>query len=570
MSCRLFRPSVGLVACCCILIGAASRIHAQERGLVTVSGSATVSADVYSFSSNDSTQLPRRPSSLYRFIFTPTITIGDYITLPFNIMLSSQETNVVTPNAKNSTFLQFIQNPMNNLGVLSFSPRIGWFQSYLGTHMPQYSELSAGDEQIFGLGIDLTPGKFRFAASAGNAQRAIEPDSINGVRGAYARHIYMTKLGYGSEQSFLHLNVVRAKDDVHSLRRRSADLLPQEGLLVTTNFRWGFSEALAVTGEIGSSAFTRDMEADLVDLNTPLPSSMFKHRMSTRADYAGTLALSYADADWGVRVSSKYIGAGYVALGYPFMQPDRLEFLLAPRVRFLDRKVNVNASIGHRTNNLSETKGATSTQIIGSANVLALVTDELSFTMRYANFGMRNNLKNDTLKVENVSNSFSIAPTLSLRGETVSHTITVSYSIDAFTDYNVLSGAQSTNNTQGVMLMYLVSLSELPLSVNLMGNHMTNDLPTGALTINSIGAGVSSTLLDGRVSPSLNVSWTENALASFTADTQTTVRAGVLWRITEMLSFNTALSLNNYLYGSSKPGASFDETFFEAAITTSF
>lgn len=565
---RIFIFTCTALAFCC----ASLELHAQEKSPVTVTGSATVSGDFYSFNSTpDSAEQARRPSSLMRLILTPTLNIGEYISLPFNIMLSSKETNVTTPNAKNSSFLQFIQNPMNNLGFLSFSPRVGWAQAYIGSHVPQYSELSAGDEQIFGAGIDLKPGNFRFAASAGTSQRAIDPDSINNIRGAYARHLFMAKIGYGNEEvSFMHLNVVRAKDDPASIAMKPAGVTPQEGILFSTNFRLGFADNIYLTGEAGSSAFTRDLSSDDIDHSTPIPTSLFRQRVSTRTDYAGTLAFFWNESDWGLKLSGKYIGAGYVSLGFPYLQPDRLEFQFAPRVRLFDRKVNINGSIGHRTNNLSNTMGTTSTQIIGSVNVLANISDAFSVTTRYANFGVRNNMKNDTLKVETVSNSFSISPSYIIRASSIIHTITASYSLDAFSDYNVITGAQGSNNTQNIMALYAASFVDSPLLLNATASRMTNDLPANKLTIHSATLGVSYKLWEGAVLPSLSASYTENTLGSFTADKQLFIRLSMQWNITQWLAMNLAVSGNDYKYGSSRPGVSFNETFFETALSTSF
>ena len=47
-------------------------------------------------------------------------------------------------------------------------------------------------------------------------------------------------------------------------------------------------------------------------------------------------------------------------------------------------------------------------------------------------------------------------------------------------------------------------------------------------------------------------------------------RAGVQWRIADGLTLNSAVSVNDYRYGSAKPGAFFRETLFESALTTTF
>lgn len=536
-----------------------------------LSGGVTLTGDVYEFTSTpDGAERPRRPASLFRLIFNPTIIIGDKVTLPFNIMLSSRETNVVTPNAKNSSFLQFIQNPMNNIGFLSFSPKIDWAQAYIGTHVPMYSELSTGDEQVFGLGIDLTPGKFRFAVSAGTSQRAIEPDSVNGIRGAYARHLYAAKIGYGTEQSFIHLNLVRAKDSPSSVVRVPEGVKPQEGLVFSTNFRVAVTDAFSVTGEAAGSAFTRDMSADDVTSDSPVPSSLFRQRVSTRTDYAGSLALEYAESLWGIKLSSRYIGAGYATLAFPYLQPDRLDFQLAPRIKLFDRMLNLSGSVGQRVNNLSNTSGATTTQFIGSANILAVFSDAFTVTARYANFGIRNNLTNDTLKLETVSNSLSLSPSYTLMTESAVHSFTASYSIDVFDDLNVISGAQSSNNTQTYMLVYATSFTTNPFSFSVTGSRMTNDLPLSKLLLYSASLSASYRFFEGALVPSLLATWSNNALGDFTADRQLLLRLSMQWNATSAIAVNLAVSRNDYRYGSSRPGVSFEESFLESSVSWRF
>jgi hypothetical protein len=132
--------------------------------------------------------------------------------------MSIVETNVTTPRTGTSSLTQFILSPVNNLGLASFSPQFGWATFHLGSHTPQYSNLSAGDYQIFGAGFDLRPGQLRFSSSAGIVQRAIDPDTVNGIPGAYARWIYMTKIGYGDEAgSLVDLNIIRLRDDPASI-----------------------------------------------------------------------------------------------------------------------------------------------------------------------------------------------------------------------------------------------------------------------------------------------------------------------------------------------------------------
>jgi len=124
-----------------------------EKG-IHVNGGITLPGDIYSFQSDSSMLRPLRPQNLWRLIFTPTLQFSEQNILPFTIVLSSVETNVTTPRTEGSSFMQFLLSPVNNIGLASFSPQIGWATFHLGSHTPQYSHLSAGEYKVFGAGVN--------------------------------------------------------------------------------------------------------------------------------------------------------------------------------------------------------------------------------------------------------------------------------------------------------------------------------------------------------------------------------------------------------------------------------
>jgi len=126
----------------------------KAENCIRMHGGITLSGDFYSFQSDYSMFGPQRPPNLWRLIFTPTLQFSELIILLFTIVLSSVETNVTTPRTERSSFMQFLLSPVNNIGLASFSPQIGWATFHLGSHTPQYSHLSAGDYQVFGVGVN--------------------------------------------------------------------------------------------------------------------------------------------------------------------------------------------------------------------------------------------------------------------------------------------------------------------------------------------------------------------------------------------------------------------------------
>jgi len=121
-----------------------------------------------------------------------------------------------------------------------------------------------------------------------------------------------------------------------------------------------------------------------------------------------------------------------------------------------------------------------------------------------------------------------------------------------------------------MMGMYNASFIEIPLNANVALTYMTNDVPSNELTLMSGSPGVGYRFLEGKIQPSLSISYSENSLAKYTADTQWLFRLGVQWNITDALALSVFGTSNRYNYGSSKPGASFRETFLETSLSTQF
>jgi len=584
---RTFGAVLSIVAVVAVI--STPPLRAQEsESLVEVSGTATISADIYELSSEASSPIAsRRPPSLFRFILTPTVTLGGRVSLPFEIIFSSRETSTLTPPIRDASATQFIQNAAN---TFSLSPRFEWGQIHLGSHSPQLSELSAGNVQVFGVGADVRAGKFRIAASAGSTQRAAEADTVARSRGAYARYLYAGSIAYIQEESEFALNVVRGRDDPASINHLRSLLivapdtsnpgfldttsthhdlmpLPQEGFVASMSARLPLFAWAKLSAEIGGGLFTRDMLAPEIGDRAEALNALMLQRTSSRADGAGKLAIDLTFDRWKLKLTSLYVGAGYTTLGYPFLQTDKLEFTLAPTIRVIDSVLTISGTIGHRTNNLTGNSEATTRQILIATNVDAQPIENLTIAASYSNFGITTNLSNDTLSVRTVSQAFSITPTYVIPTETLSHAVTAGISMDDYEDFNPVSGAQSSNQTTMLLGAYSASLIAIPLTASAAGTHMTNNLPGGDISVRSLTLGLGYSLFSGSLAPALSVSYTQTTPEGKTSDTQLGLRLTTVWRVTPRLRFTLSASTTGYDYGSSRAGSSYRESLLRTALT---
>ena len=598
------RTVLCLFIVCCTL-GCAETLCAQDsvpgdstdsEPLVRVSGSASVTSDFYELTSDPSiAQKGRRPAVLHRLVFAPTITIAGIVTLPLNVMITYPETNTTTPSITAPSLMELFTNPANALGLSSFSPKLGWAQLHLGSHTPQLSELSGGDLQLFGVGVDLTPGIFQASASRGIIQRAVEPDASRGINGACRRTMTMGRIAVGNpDTTSVGVNLVYASDDPTSLRSSIVSIVPsgpfegdpsvilpadtirlraEEGAIASVDMKTRIADGVTIAAEGAISAFTRDIGSNVLDPSDNPLSGLFTARTSTRFDGAANATLAFRYASWGISLSGLYMGAGFQPLGYPFQQTDRMDLKVSPMLNLLNGDLTFSGTIGQRVNNLSETKGERLTQTIANGQLAVRFSEVLSITSTYSNFGIRNNRQDafDSARVQNVSETFSIDPMIVFSAAEMMHTFNVGLSIDRYDDFNLVSGVASSNNTRSALLTYTGVFQTMPLTVGLTASLLENALSIGTLTVSSMGVNASYRMLSGALTPTISLTRSQSAFARDATDTQTFVKTGLRWKPVKTMTMAVNYGINAYSYGDTATrGTGFTEHMLQLSLSTTF
>ncbi|MFP4544892.1 MAG: hypothetical protein ACLFQU_11720 [Candidatus Kapaibacterium sp.] len=557
-----------LLPALCVLL---TELHAQEDDpwKFRLSANAGLSSEIYSIDSDSAGAVrARRPGTLSRLILNASLN-SRYISLPFTIVLSNNQTNYTTPKAGDQSFWQYLQNPMN---TLRFSPRFGRAQFHLGSYIPDYSELSTGNAHVFGGGFDLRPGDFQIRAFYGSSQRAIGPDSVKNIRGAYGREFFAAKLGHGElDSGSIAFNFVMVKDDTNSVESRPAGLFPEEGMLTSFEFSIPLIKDMLFTGELGVSIFTRNLYSDEADYGElDFMNSFYDPKESTILDGAATASLLIKKKLWGFEAKVLYMGDGYRPLGYNYLQSDRIEYTISPRARLLDNKLNLNATVGIRTNNLSDTKAQTTNNLLVALNASYLIMNNLNLNASFMNYGVRNNTENDTLKIETVSRSISVGPSYTMQTNWAVNTIMANISFDNYNDFNTISGVTGGNLTQAYMTGVISNLTKTPLSLNLSINYMTNDVPDAALETMALNIGGSYRMFNGKLVPSLRITFSQYATGGNTSDTQFKVSPGIRYGLANSLSLSAEAYYNTYEYGSARQGIAFNENYLRLALNYNF
>lgn len=536
-----------------------------------LNGNMSLYGDFYSMNADTSAAMKaRRPGSVGRIVVNSTLTYGDF-SLPISLMLSVGQHSAILPPFGNRSFIDFIKDPSNRVGL---APRYKWIQVLLGTQVPQYSELSVGDLPVFGAGLSLTPGLFRFSCFAGTTQLAIEEDPTRNIQGIYARKMYSGKIGYGKEEAtHLYFITTLMADDTASLVKRPVNTMPRNGLLAALDYRIKIGKQIYVKGEFAGSAYTRDSRSKLISDNQMpinLPPSIFRIQESSRFDYAGALTLAKDGKIFGIKLTGKYIGDGFVPLGYPFMQSDRLDVTINPRFNLFNNKLQLSGSVGKRINNLSGARAATTTQTIGNADMNVEITQGLSVSASFSNFDFRNSITLDTLRVQMVTLSYSLSPTYTYTGKKNMHVITLLGSKNTFTDFNTISGALNDNDSRTALLTYLLANLATPFTMSPTLSYFDNHSTIGMLTTESANMSFGYRFFKKKLNTTAGISYTTNKLDAQSAGAQVTTNLGLKYSLNQKINLSAFGSINLFKYGTERPGVSYRENLLRLSLTYKF
>lgn len=501
----------------------------------------------------------------FHIALTPTLTIYDQINLPFELYISNTGRGY--------------RQPFNQFGA---SPQIGsWLTLHGGYFNTQLTDLSFGDTRLLGGGVDIHPTWFRLVALYGRSQKAQASDTVAGIHGLYDRYVAAGMIGVGSSsRNHFFLTIMRAIDDTGSFHDQHLTgdnnqkyyYGPKENLVSTASWSYSIIEnRLTWGGEIAGSAFTNDINDSAV-YGSALPSwltHVFTPRNSSQFDMAAKTQILWAPRkDFQLGLNSRWIGPGYFTLGYNGMSSDLFDITLAPQLRISGSKYQIRPSFGVRFNNLYGTRIARTTRTIGSLNAIAQPSQALGFDLQYSNYGTRSNARSDTLRISTIAQSLTVTPHYTFSRWGAMQTTSISYSLQSFTDQNVVSASldkYSVNSVNGIWNQ------TWPSTLTLTSNAIFVRSTTALLSTSIYGLNENiahSFLVDNALSVALNAGY--NFVHTIKSDGQLTAGTTVSYNIKRAGVFSLILSSNRYDYGTAGTVPSFQEFQGSLNYTISF
>lgn len=392
--------------------------------------------------------------------------------LPFSFTLGQQIRDVRYP-----TFNQF--------GV---SPTWKWVKIHAGWRNMEFSPYTLAGHTFLGGGVELTPGKFRFAALYGQFHRAASTNAGQEYfLPTYKRMGYGLKVGVGTASNYFDIMAFKAKDNPNTLQiPDSLGITPGENLVLGVSGKATLWRKISFSLDGAASAYTRDIRSDKIDLDSLNMGEYYgaeeviAPRFSTRVNFAGKATAGYNSQNFGLNFAYEHIDPEYATMGAYFFNNDVENYTVSPMFAFARGKARLFGSYGVQRNNLLGNRSETSWRNIGSANLSLNPSPKFGLDLNYSNYRMNQTSTafelSDSLKLSQATTQYSVTPRFSMFGKNAVHTLIFNGMYQFLDDQNPLTEKFGDVRARVGMVTWAASFTETKLSVNSGLNYNTVQL----------------------------------------------------------------------------------------------
>ena len=441
----------------------------------------------------------RKPFAWYLF-GSPTFTIYG-ISIPFSFSLSDQE----------KTFSQ----PFNQYGL---SPHYKWIMVHLGYRNVTFSPYTLAGHTIYGAGIELKPGNFRFGFMYGRLNKGIEIDSSTGYSQAasFTRYGYATKIGYGSQKSYFDISFLKAQDDTTSINQLNTDsskrVMPEANIVGSVVTHLTISSHLYFDGDLGLSIYTNNVNSSLKFPELEKYNLIIPINLSTQKFIAYSAAVGYKQKYFSLKLAYKWVEPGFKSMGTYFFNSDMEQISIAPAFQVLKNRLRFSGNIGLQWDNVRKQKTATTSRTVFSGGLNIDFTKKLGLDIAVSNYSMNStpqvSLVNQKYLLTNTSKSYSFSPRFVLAKKSVNQMFTGNFTLSQLIDANNSTQSFNEIETKMAFISYSLNFLKNAITINTSANLIINTLKSDETQNYGLNAGINKGILKNKIQMGSNISYT--------------------------------------------------------------
>lgn len=534
---------IGIFVCLSLaLLEAQDLTNIKDQKPIRFSGSTELRGIFY----NASGIANRREPFTWILSGNPTLSLYGW-DIPFSFILSRDD--------------RAFRQPFNQFGM---SPTYKWLTLHGGYRNVNFSSFTLGGHTMLGGGVEANPGKWRLGFMYGRLNRATVIDTTRMALTpfSFSRTGWAAKAGFGTEQNFFDLHMLRAKDNPQS-KPHNAIILPEEyQTLPAANTVIGYGARFTLFKKI---TFETDGAASLYtyDINSPLDIAssvneeyrkwmkMFYVNGTSEWATAVNASVGYREKNYGIRLNYRRVDPGFMSMGAYYVANDLENWTINPNFILFNNKLRFNGSLGIQRDNLRDQKQASNKRIIGSAVLGAEITKKLGVDVNFSNFSNSMQPKTlvfaDSLKIVQNTTTLTIMPRYTIAGEHISQMIFLMASLNQMKDFSGYYSADAPSRDIGThqfSLNYNISFPSRSLSFFSALNYSNMSSATVKSRYSGISLGGNYALFDNKLQTGISGSLMQNK----TGDSSSTIFNGSLnasYALSKMHALRGMLFLTN-------------------------
>lgn len=395
-------------------------------------------------------------------IFSPTV-YG--VALPFSFLINQYG------NSYSQPFSQF-----------GLSPTYKWIKLDLGYRNIPFSPVTFDGQSFRGVGLELTPGIFRFSAFYGKLNRKVNEDTTSGRFTApqFSRIGYGVKIGVGNTSNYFDLIYFHAKDDSSSAKIiNKTNYTAQENSVIGSSFKVTLVKKIIFSTDFAISGLTQDISipksAQAPDSTMPqkLMKKFLPVNSSTVANWAGQSSLQFNLKGYTTTLGYRRVEPDFKSLGTPYMLNDVELLNWINNFNLATGKLNITTSLSDQHNNLGKNLTNEMQTLTGTLNVNALLSSKLNLNLNYSGYGLRQKdgteHLNDSVRLNQDIHQFGITPSYTMTVASHSHSISGNVSYMLLDDKNPATSSFTSSNNLSGSLNYTLGFIKKASSVTLSG-----------------------------------------------------------------------------------------------------
>ena len=439
----------------------------------------------------------------FSFVASANATVSFYgIELPFSISISDKQKSY--------------SQPFNQFGL---SPHWKWITLHLGYRNVTFSDFTLAGKTFVGGGIELNPSIFRFGFLYGRFNRSTTESPVfqNDSLPQYRTKGYAVKLGLGTANDFFDLILLHIRDDSTSLKQKDTLEIrtPQQNVVIGFNSHFLLGKHFFFDAQGAFSLMTTNLGAEKlsdVENNSTLHSINKFLAINQSSEYytAVKAAFGYKSKYAGIKFEYNRIDPKYQSLGAYFFNNDIERFTLSPSLYLFKRKLIMQGSAGYQHDNLRKTKKATSSRLIGNANLSWNPSTHFGLDAAYSNYSINQKAGRislvDSTKVIQTTQNISLTPRLVFYNANYSHMVLVVLNLSDFNDKNKFTSEYTKYTSQTGMFSYILGLIPSRWSFSVGVNYLSMSSSTATSTGYGGSLGVTKSLAGDK----LSLSWTNS------------------------------------------------------------